>query len=207
MSGLHLDLARIMRGHDNGSTAMQSDHLIVMTGGPGSGKTTLIDALEAAGFARTHEAGRGIIQDQAAIGGLALPWHDPLAFAEQTLAWDMRSYRMAQARDRTVFCDRGIPDTIGYLRLMKLPVPAHMEKAAELFRYSPRVFIAPPWRNIFAQDAERRQDFAEAERTYQAMAETYTGLGYELVALPLVSVADRMRFVMGELGATTASIS
>ena len=57
---------------------MRSDHLVVITGGPGSGKTTLIDALEAAGFARTHEAGRGIIRDQTAIGGPALPWRDPM---------------------------------------------------------------------------------------------------------------------------------
>jgi predicted ATPase len=179
---------------------MHSDRLIVMTGGPGSGKTTLIDALEAAGFARTQEAGRGIIRDQAAIGGSALPWRDPAAFAEQMLAWDIRSYRMAQARGGTVFCDRGIPDTIGYLRLTKLPVPAHMQEAAGMFRYDRRVFIAPPWREIFTQDAERRQDFAEAERTYQAMAETYTGLGYELVVLPRLPVAERMRFVIGELG-------
>ena len=70
---------------------MQCDRLIVITGGPGSGKTTLIEALEAAGYARTHEAGRGIIRDQAAIGGEALPWRDPPAFAEQMLAWDMRA--------------------------------------------------------------------------------------------------------------------
>ena len=187
---------------------MQSDHLIVITGGPGSGKTTLIDAFEAAGFARTHEAGRGIIQDQAAIDGAALPWRDPLAFAEQMLAWDIRSYRMAQAQAGPVFCDRGIPDTIGYLRLMQRPVPPHMEKAGEIFRYRGRVFISPPWREIFTQDTERRQDFAEAERTYRAMAETYTGLGYELVMLPRVPVADRMRFVLGELGrAATAPTS
>ena len=101
-----------------------------------------------------------------------------------------------------MFCDRGIPDTIGYLRLMQLPVPAHMERAAALFRYHRRVFIAPPWREIFAQDAERRQDFAEAERTYRAMAETYDRLGYELVALPLASVADRVRFVISAIGPT-----
>jgi predicted ATPase len=202
--GLH-DPARIMRSRQNGSTPMHSDRLIVITGGPGSGKTTLIEALEAAGFARTHEAGRGIIQDQVAIGGPTLPWRDQLAFAEQMLAWDMRSHRMAQASGSTVFCDRGIPDTIGYLRLMNLPVPAHMEKAAEIFRYHRRVFIAPPWREIFTQDAERRQDFAEAERTCAVMIETYTRLGYELVALPFVSVAERVRFVTGEIGSSPTS--
>jgi predicted ATPase len=168
----------------------------VVTGGPGSGKTTLIDALEHAGFARTVEAGRGVIQDQVAIDGPALPWRDPAAFAESMLVWEMRSYRMAERQSGPVFFDRGVPDVIGYLRLMGLPVPAHIETAADKFRYSRRVFIAPPWREIFTQDTERRQDFAEAERTYAALAETYAGLGYELVELPRVSVAERLQFMV-----------
>jgi predicted ATPase len=43
--------------------AIRAAHLFVITGGPGSGKSTLIDALERAGFARSIEAGRAIIQD------------------------------------------------------------------------------------------------------------------------------------------------
>lgn len=169
----------------------------VITGGPGSGKTTLIDALEQAGFARAVEAGRGIIQDQAAIDGPALPWRDPAAFAELMLGWEMRSHRMAERQAGPVFFDRGVPDVIGYLRLMRLPVPVHIEKAAEVFRYCRRVFIAPPWREIFTQDTERRQDFTEAERTYAALAETYARLGYELVELPRAGVAERLKFVVG----------
>jgi predicted ATPase len=177
----------------------EHDNLIVITGGPGSGKTSLIAALGAAGFDTTVEAGRGVIQDQVAIGGDALPWRDPAAFAELMLAWEMRSYHMARERSGPVFFDRGVPDVLGYLRLMRLPVPAHIERAAGVFRYSARVFIAPPWRAIFRQDAERRQDFPEAERTHAAMAETYTELGYELVTLPCVSVPERVSFIIGML--------
>ena len=53
-----------------------SDRFFVLTGGPGSGKTTLIQALAKRGFATAPEAGRGIIRDQQAIGGAALPWAD-----------------------------------------------------------------------------------------------------------------------------------
>jgi predicted ATPase len=116
----------------------------VITGGPGSGKTTLIDALEQEGFARTIEAGRGVIRDQVAVDGPALPWRDQAAFAERMLGWEMRSYRMATQQAGPVFFDRGIPDVIGYLRLMRLPVPPHIERAAEVFRYHRRVFIAMP---------------------------------------------------------------
>ncbi|WP_119458399.1 AAA family ATPase [Rhodospirillaceae bacterium SYSU D60014] len=173
---------------------------VVITGGPGSGKSSLIDALEREGFARSVEAGRAIIQDQLAIGGNALPWSDPQAFAELMLCWDLRSYHIACERHGPVFFDRGIPDIVGYLRLMQLPVPAYMDRASRMFRYNRRVYIAPPWPEIFEQDAERKQTLEEAEQTYQAMVETYSGYGYELVALPLAPVAERVGFILDRLG-------
>lgn len=173
-----------------------ADRLFVVTGGPGSGKSTLIDALAAAGYPRTVEAGRGIIQDQAAIGGNALPWRDPALFAELMLCWEMRSYHMAGAQAGPVLFDRGVPDVLGYLRLLGRKVPEHMARAAAIFRYNRRVFIAPPWREIFRQDAERKQSFDEAVRTYEAMVAIYRDLAYELVELPPATVAERVRFVI-----------
>ena len=79
------------------------------------------------------EAGRAIIQDQVAVGGTALPWSDRLAFAELMLSWEMRSYRAAQEIAGPVIFDRGLPDVVGYLRLSGLPVPPHIERAANLF--------------------------------------------------------------------------
>lgn len=173
----------------------------VITGGPGSGKTSLIDALAHAGYARTVEAGRAIIQDQLAIDGSALPWRDPSAFAELMLSWDMRSYRMAEATAGPVFFDRGVTDLAGYLTLVGRPVPPHVARAAERFRYNRRVFIAPPWPAIYTQDAERRQTQEEAVRTYEALVAAYTAFGYELVSLPLKSVEERVRFVLDAIGA------
>ena len=134
-----------------------TERFFVLTGGPGSGKSTLIDALERSGFARSIEAGRAIIQDQVAIGGQALPWGDRLAFAELMLCREMRSHHMARAQTGPVFFDRGVPDVMGYLRPLGLKVPPHMERAAEVFRYNRRVFIAPPWPEIFRQDGERNR--------------------------------------------------
>lgn len=60
----------------------ESERFIVLTGGPGSGKSTLIDHLQGMGYGRSQEAERGIIQDQVGIGGRAVPWADPALFAE-----------------------------------------------------------------------------------------------------------------------------
>lgn len=173
-----------------------AQRFFVLTGGPGSGKSTLVEALEQLGYSRTIEAGRGIIQDQVAIGGRALPWTDPLIFSELMLSWEMRSYRMAQDRIGLVFFDRGVPDVVGYVRLLGLPMPAYMERAARTFPYNRHVFIAPPWPEIFESDRERKQDFDEAVRTYEALVAAYAAYNYELVEIPRAPVEERVRFVL-----------
>jgi predicted ATPase len=175
------------------------DRLFVITGGPGSGKSTLIDALAEQGISTMPEAGRAIIQDQVAIGGEALPWSDRRAFAELMLAWEMRSYRAALNLRGPVMFDRGVPDVLGYLRLCGLPIPSHVEGAARTFRYHHRVIIAPPWPEIFAADAERKQSFEEAQATYEVMNQTYSALGYDLIPLPLDSIQQRVKFVLATI--------
>ena len=176
-----------------------SDNFFILTGGPGAGKTTLLAALGMAGYACPPESGRGVIQDQVAIGGMALPWREPLLFAELMLSWDMRSWRMVEGSVGPVVFDRGLPDVIGYLRTVGLPVPAHIERAAQQFRYNRTVFIAPPWPEIFEQDAERKQTVEEAQRTYESLVATYNEHGYELVELPRASVAERAQFVRARI--------
>jgi predicted ATPase len=176
------------------------DRLFVVTGGPGSGKSTLIAALASQGLTTMPETGRSIIRDQAAIGGTALPWADRGAFAELMLSWELRSYREAIEQHGPVIFDRGVPDVEGYLRVGGLPTPHHVKKAAAICRYNRRVLIAPPWPEIFAQDEERKQTFAEAQSTYEALTEVYTELGYELFQLPLAPVEDRVRFAIDTMG-------
>lgn len=81
---------------------------VVVTGGPGSGKSALLAGLSHEGLASTVEAGRGVIQDQTAIGGSALPWADRALFAELMLSWEMRSFRWAQQQTGMVLFDRGV---------------------------------------------------------------------------------------------------
>ncbi|AGB83253.1 putative ATPase [Serratia sp. FGI94] len=172
---------------------------IILTGGPGSGKSTLIDALSQRGYACSTEAGRAIIQEQVATGGNALPWEDRQAFAERMLSREICAWQRAGSAETAYFFDRGIPDVAGYLTLCQLPVPAHLERAIAHFRYAERVFIAPPWREIYAQDTERRQSFAEAEMTYWIMRATYQQYGYRLLELPRAPLEERVSFMLATL--------
>jgi predicted ATPase len=181
-----------------------TDSFFVLTGGPGSGKTTLIDALKKRGYATTDEAGRGVIREEVENGGDAVPWIDRERFAERMFEWELRSYRDAERQDGPVFFDRGLPDTIGYLKLEGLDVPAWMEEETWRLRYNARVFIAPPWKEIYGMDEERRQNWDVAVRTHNIMAETYAELGYELVELPRASVTQRAEFAIARISVDAA---
>lgn len=123
-----------------------------------------------------------------------------MRFAELMLEWEIRSYEEAMQAPGVVFFDRGIPDVLGYVRLIGEEIPRHMNGAAEQYRYNPRVFIAPPWRGIFRQDRERKQDFEEAGRTYEMMMAAYSELGYELLEIPMATVEERLEFVVDNIG-------
>ena len=180
--------------------ASLTDRYHVITGGPGAGKTMLITALATEGLAAMPEAGRAIIQDQLTAGGTALPWADRASFAEIMLASELRAHEAAAAMPGPVLFDRGVPDVVGYLTLCGLPIPSHVQRAAERVRYNRRVFIAPPWPEIYVTDTERKQSLAEAEATYHAMRTVYSSLGYALVELPRAPLAERVGFVRALIG-------
>jgi predicted ATPase len=177
-----------------------TNRLHVITGGPGSGKSTLIAALAATGVATSPEVARIIIREEVASGGDALPWANHLAFAERMIEREVAAHEEALASGETVLLDRGVPDVVCFLRLAGLATPPYIDAAARTCRYNPRVFIAPWWLAIFTTDAERKQTPEEAAATFAVMVETYRDYGYTLVELPRATVAERVAFVLAQIG-------
>jgi predicted ATPase len=169
---------------------------VVLAGGPGAGKTTLLEALRARGFAVVPESVREIIRDQRAIGG---PGATGPALAELALSWDIRAHRSARQHTGPVFFDRSAAEWVGYYPLLGLATPAHVRRAAELFRYHPTVFLLPPWREIYINDAERGQDWSAALRGYRAARDAYQEVGYQIVELPRTDVPGRVAALLSHL--------
>ena len=172
-----------------------ADTLFIVTGAPGAGKTTLLDAAARAGTVVGKEAARAVIQSQAAIDGPAVQWREPAMFGELMLDRDIQSWQMLRASGGAALCDRGIPDLVAFGRMLKLPNDEHFRRAAMLYRYNPIVFFAPPWPEIFVADAERIEDLEHAQRIYGPMRDVYEELGYRIIDLPKLPVAQRLAFV------------
>ncbi len=178
------------------------EFLIVITGGPGAGKSSLLDHLhQHHGLNIVEEGGRAIIREQLARGGDALPWANQTGFCLAMFEHALATRAQALDAGGLWLFDRGLPDVLGYARLCGLPVPAPLETAIREQRYGQPVFLAPAWEAIYRNDAERRQGFAEAQRTATVMAEVYRELGYRVVQLPLAGLEERAAFVLDALGA------
>jgi len=174
-------------------------NLFVISGGPGSGKTTVLAHLHELGFRGAPEVARQIIQEQVRLSGTALPWSDRVAYVRLMLQQSIESYLAHALEPGPTFFDRGIPDTLGYARLIGLTDDGFIQDACRGYRYAPVLFLAPPWEEIYKTDNERRQDFAEAQRTSKQLADVYGECGYEIVELPKTTPAARANFILQQL--------
>ncbi|NOH63495.1 AAA family ATPase [Vibrio sp. RE88] len=175
------------------------ERFIVFTGGPGSGKTSVIEHLQSLGYKTADEVGRRVIQQQVESGGSALPWLDKTAFRDAMVSAEIDKYRRIGVGEEFVFFDRSIVDSYGYSLLEDLAFTESLIQHCYQLRYHLQVFVFPPWKEIFANDAERKQDFAEAVTTYEKMREAYQSFGYTLTEVPKGSVEQRSRFVLDAL--------
>ncbi len=173
-----------------------NERAIVITGGPGMGKTSIINQLRRMGYACIPESGRDIIRHQLETKGNKLPWADRQGYAWEMFQTAIHDYKQVLEKNANTFFDRGLPDVIGYLTLCKLPIPDEMWLAAKQYRYHRVVFITPPWQEIYVNDSERKQSFEEAIATYEVMHRIYLDLDYTLTEIPKAPLEERAHFVV-----------
>jgi predicted ATPase len=180
--------------------AHENSNLYIITGGPGTGKTTILRELQRRGFSVLEEVARQIIREQMETGGNALPWADTKRYTELMLARSLDSFLSLNTALGPTFCDRGIPDVLCYARIIQLADTAAIVAACKNFRYNRTAFMLPPWPEIYTTDSERKQSFEEAVEVYLRMIRAYQDCDYEVVEVLPAPVAARAGFILKNCG-------
>jgi len=102
--------------------------------------------------------------------------------------------------EQVTFFDRGILDTITHARINHFRLSEAAYFQAQTHRYNRKVFLAPPWQEIYSTDSERKQTFEEAMGAFRVNQEVYTEYGYELVEIPPAVVQTRADFILNSIG-------
>jgi len=178
---------------------MVSTYGYVITGGPGSGKTSLIDALAKEGYTIFEEVSRRLIREQQQLPDGVLPWHNLDRFATLALDAMQQQYVQAHIHQQPVFFDRAIPDIAGYLKCAGLSVGETLATALKESIYASPVFICPPWEEIYVNDPERPQTYQEAVHLHSEIQAAYLNAGYTVIEVPQLTVRERVQFIISQI--------
>lgn len=171
------------------------NQIILLIGGPSSGKTTLIQALEKSGYVCYPEISREVTLKARENGIEHLFLTEPFLFSEMLLNGRIEQHQNAIKENKTVFLDRGIPDVLAYLDFIGDDYPQNFIDSCHHHNYD-KVFILPPWETIYTTDEERYESFEQAMKIHDHLVKTYEKFGYKLIEVPKDTVENRKDFIL-----------
>ncbi|MEM7099002.1 MAG: AAA family ATPase [Pseudomonadota bacterium] len=175
------------------SQTNRSKH-IVLTGGPGSGKTTTLELLHRKGYVTGEDAARSLIRERKKQGLSARP--DAITFAQLIFQREAKAY----CRHTTVpiFYERGVVEAAGTLCALEAMDGHAASRFLERHPYD-AVFIFPPWEEIYCTDEERDHTFEHAVNVYKTTKNLYQSFGYATTQVPPDTPENRVEFILNHL--------
>lgn len=164
---------------------------VVILGCAGGGKTALLGALVARGFAAVPDPGPRVIAAESAAGGTGLPWEDADRFADLAFWMAVGDHAVAEG-DLVFFDGSALGLAAWYARQGSAPPGVVPDYARD-------VFLAPPWEEIFVMDEDRRHGFDSAVAEYEDLLERLPRWGYRCHILPKSAVSERADWVLNML--------
>ena len=167
---------------------------VVLTGGPSSGKSTLIKELERRGHKILHEVARSVLEERRDIATTKDEW-----LVRQDLIYK-RQLAEEEKASGLVFLDRGTIDIVAYSKHILGYVPLEVEK-------NNYFAVFPLERLPFVKDGLRAENGdEEAQRIHEKILETYSEFGYTLTFIPAFnektieeSVSKRADYLLSRL--------
>jgi len=179
---------------------------IVITGGPGTGKTSIINALKVKNYYCFDEIIRTLTLEAKNDVNSDLQISNPIAFVDnpsefnnKLLEGRIKQFHDADSIGKTVtFFDRGIPDVLAYMDFFNQTYGSKFKDACNTHKYN-HVFLLPPWKSIYKSDNERFETFEEAEQIHLSLKQVYTHFGYEITEVPFGTIEERTTFILNTL--------
>jgi predicted ATPase len=168
----------------------------VITGGPGSGKTTSIHLLHQRGYKTTIEHARHYIDTQRITGkSVAEIRNNQIAFQTGIIRMQLEQEENL-LRDDIVFLDRALPDSLAYYRFLHLPEDFLLQEALRHAAYK-KIFILDYLPLI--KDYARVEDGAAQKKIHSLITAVYESLPFPVVHVPVLPPEERVDYILKNL--------
>lgn len=166
----------------------------VITGGPCSGKSTILKALSKKGYSVIYEAARTFIDSEIKKGKtLSEIRKNELQFQKKVLQLK-KNIENKLPKEKVIFLERGIPDTIAYFRLCGVKNKKILNNLSRYGKYK-KVFLLELL--DYKKDYARTEDLKQAQKIEKLLEESYKN--YEPIKVPKMSLAKRIDFIISKL--------
>jgi len=181
---------------------------IVITGGPSTGKTSVIEKLETLGYTCLHEVIRNMTLEKKEgeetvifKSNPIVSVSDPMAFNTSILKARVEQYNSVEMINKdVVFFDRGIPDVLAYMDCFGQEYYKDFTNTCTDHPYD-LILLMPPWKEIHILDNERFESYEESLQVHECLQNTYEKLGYDVITVPKHTVLKRVDFILDRIKA------
>lgn len=167
---------------------------ILITGGPGTGKTELIKGLENEGHNCEHEIVRKITEEAQKKGVDQFFLKDPIEFSKRLMTLRLDQFKKTQNTKYTFF-DRGVHEIIAYLNFLNIEFENKFFEQTKGIIYD-YVFILPPWKEIYKNDNARYESYEESVKIHEEICNIYKILNVNLITLDKTTVKKRIASIL-----------
>jgi predicted ATPase len=168
----------------------------VITGGPATGKTTLLAELEKLGHAIVPEAARAVIDEALARGTTVRELRADEKRFQEDVARMKQSIEHTLDRDALTFFDRGMHDTLAYMRHYSYAVDEWIVDLMQAAHYK-KVFLLDQLPD-YEQDYARTEDGDFRTNIHSLLHNAYTEYGMKPIIVPAMSLKKRLQFILGK---------
>jgi predicted ATPase len=173
--------------------------MIVITGGPSVGKSTLLNELRISGFAVLPEQATEVIKE-----GKILPWENRDLFQREVLKRQLEAEAPFHDSKDTVFVDRGVFDGEAYYKCDGIESPSVFKELSAM-QYSKVLLLEPL--GVFVQDGIRFENMEFTVRITQVLHEVYSAKGLEVIRIPAETVQRRLQLALSSIGERNCALS
>ncbi|HHC80997.1 MAG TPA: hypothetical protein ENK46_14030 [Flavobacteriia bacterium] len=165
----------------------------VITGGPSTGKTTVINILHERGYKTTIEHARHYIDTMRSEGKTVeeIRQHNrkfQLGVLEMQI-----DQEASLNHEEIVYLDRAIPDAMAYYQFLGLEYDTQLIEAVNKVSYK-KIFILD--RLPFRKDYARTEDETGQQKIHQLIINVYKSLPFPIVFVPVVNPEERVKFIL-----------